>query len=300
MRILFATDGSTPAREGELLAQKMFAPESEIHVFTVAPELRYDWLGPVGYPELAHLDAPALSGDQVAAEAANRLGQVGFKVSSSASHGHPGTEILRVVGKEDIDLVVLGASHRTWLGNLLMGSVSTYVLHHASCSVLVTHRSPTGSGKVLVGADGSDSAGSAIRMVSELLDPKRCSVKIATVVAQPWASSSAVYPHPPLIAPTFDYPSIEKERIEQGWLIAKRAAEPLLAADFDVGEVVLVGSPENQLLKEADSLSADLVVVGSRGHGPIRRTFLGSVSDQLVRHAPATLVGRIRREAGDR
>ena len=297
MRILFATDGSTPAREGELLVQKLFAPASDIHVFTVAPELRYDWLGPVGYPELAHLDAPALSGDQVAAEAADRLGRAGFNVSSSATHGHPGTEILRMVGKEDIDLVVLGASHRTWLGNLLMGSVSTYVLHHAPCSVLVAHRSPTGSGKVLVGADGSDSAASAIQMVSEVLDRSRCSVKVATVVAQPWASSSAIYPHPPLLAPTLDYPSIE-ERIEQGWVLAKRAAEPLHSADFNVAEVVLVGSPENQLLKEADSISADLVVVGSRGHGPIRRTFLGSVSDQLVRHAPATLVGRIRREAG--
>jgi len=36
----------------------------------------------------------------------------------------------------------------------------------------------------------------------------------------------------------------------------------------------------------------DLVAVGSRGLGPIARAILGSVSDQVVRHSPAALIGR--------
>ena len=296
MKILFATDGSTPAREGERLVTRMFDPRSRIHVFT-ATEPYYDRLGqlrgPVTDPELIHMDVPVLSGDQVAAEAADRLAQAGFEVASSASRGHPGAEILRMVDQGDFDLVVLGASHSTWMGNVLMGSVSTYVLHHAPCSVLVTHRAPSGSGKVLVGADGSESAVSSIQMAAEVLDRSRCSVEVATVVAQPWASAP-VYYHPPFVAPALDYQSIEKERIEDGWHIVERASALLHRADFNVAEIVLVGTPRHQLLKEADNISADLVVVGSRGLGPIRRTFLGSVSDQLVRHAPATLVGRIR------
>lgn len=53
-----------------------------------------------------------------------------------------------------------------------------------------------------------------------------------------------------------------------------------------------MGSPGPQLLKEAENVGADLVVVGSRGSGAVRRTLLGSVGDQVLRHAPATLIGR--------
>jgi nucleotide-binding universal stress UspA family protein len=45
------------------------------------------------------------------------------------------------------------------------------------------------------------------------------------------------------------------------------------------------------LLSEARAVGADLVVVGARGLGGLRRA-IGSVSDKLARHAPATLVGR--------
>ena len=42
----------------------------------------------------------------------------------------------------------------------------------------------------------------------------------------------------------------------------------------------------------AQSISAGLIVMGSRGHGRIRRALMGSVSDSVVRHAycPVTIV----------
>ena len=55
---------------------------------------------------------------------------------------------------------------------------------------------------------------------------------------------------------------------------------------------VATGNPTQQLLEEAHSGSFDLVAVGSRGLGPFRRALLGSVSDHVVRHSRAALVGR--------
>jgi nucleotide-binding universal stress UspA family protein len=39
-------------------------------------------------------------------------------------------------------------------------------------------------------------------------------------------------------------------------------------------------------------MQADIVVVGSRGLGAVERVAIGSVSDQIAREAPATLVAR--------
>jgi nucleotide-binding universal stress UspA family protein len=173
-----------------------------------------------------------------------------------------------------------------------MGRVSMHVLHHAPCSVVVTHRAPTGTGRVLVGADGSEGARSSFRTAAEVLDRDRCTVEVATVVSHPWMFA-ATYPAGTFLGHVPDPQGLEKERIEQGRVIAQRASAEARTAGFKVmEEAVLVGRPGHQLLEEADNIGADLVVVGSRGMGAIGRTFLGSVSDQVARHAPATFVGR--------
>jgi len=46
-----------------------------------------------------------------------------------------------------------------------------------------------------------------------------------------------------------------------------------------------MGRPDVEILELAEELDADLIVVGSRGLGGLRRTLLGSVSDSVVRHA---------------
>ena len=55
------------------------------------------------------------------------------------------------------------------------------------------------------------------------------------------------------------------------------------------GEVVEVhariGRPDAEIVGLADELGAGLIVLGSRGLGPLRRALMGSVSDSVVRHA---------------
>lgn len=52
------------------------------------------------------------------------------------------------------------------------------------------------------------------------------------------------------------------------------------------------GSPGERICKAADDHKADLIVMGTRGLGVLRRTILGSVSDYVVHHAevPVTIV----------
>ncbi|XP_023751416.1 uncharacterized protein LOC111899796 [Lactuca sativa] len=49
--------------------------------------------------------------------------------------------------------------------------------------------------------------------------------------------------------------------------------------------VLLRGNPKEMIVEAAEEMNVDLLVVGSRGHGQIKRAFLGSVSDYCAHHA---------------
>ncbi len=53
---------------------------------------------------------------------------------------------------------------------------------------------------------------------------------------------------------------------------------------------ILRGDPGGAICQLAAELSARAVIVGSRGRGGLKRAFLGSVSDQVARNAPCSVV----------
>ena len=59
-----------------------------------------------------------------------------------------------------------------------------------------------------------------------------------------------------------------------------------VAIIIEVAEIhTSVGFPDAEIVELASKLGAGLIVVGSRGLGPLRRALMGSVSDSVVRHA---------------
>ena len=70
-----------------------------------------------------------------------------------------------------------------------------------------------------------------------------------------------------------------------------------LDPDIDASEKLLEGDARELLARESGEL--DLLVVGSRGYGPLRAVLLGSVSSALVRSAQSPLVVVPRAATGD-
>jgi nucleotide-binding universal stress UspA family protein len=60
----------------------------------------------------------------------------------------------------------------------------------------------------------------------------------------------------------------------------------LFSPERDVETVILHGRPATMIVEEARDFAADVVMVGSRGHGAIATLILGSVSAGVVDHAP--------------
>lgn len=65
------------------------------------------------------------------------LRAAGMVTETRTPIGDPREALLRLVEDERIDLIVLGSHGRTGLAKLLLGSVSSHVVTHAHCSVLV-------------------------------------------------------------------------------------------------------------------------------------------------------------------
>jgi nucleotide-binding universal stress UspA family protein len=288
MKVLYATDGGRPAAQALSLLERTATPaKTQVTVVTV--------VGPEGAETASlHDEMPgAGSPTAILRSAEERLEARGFEVDARVLRGRPGAAILEEINASDYELTVVGAGNRSRLGRLLLGSVSTKVLHASPTSVLVVHRvsEHPGPSRVLFGTDGSADANVALAQIAALFDPTSCHIKVLAVAEH--LMPKVGFPVPRLVyataAPTRER---EKEWIAAAREPAEQGAEKLRAAGFRAEAQAVLGAPAQRLLADADSTRADIVILGSRGLGAVERAVIGSVSDQVVREALATLVAR--------
>ena len=74
--------------------------------------------------------------------------------------------------------------------------------------------------------------------------------------------------------------------------LAEAAAATANAAGIDTKPYVATGEPAKEIVRLANELGADLIVIGSRGFGGVRGALVGSVSRAVMTHStvPVTVV----------
>ena len=293
MKVLYATDGLEAAFLAKHVIAKLFDRDgTRITVVSVT----HSWSFDPGHIMLELDPIVERRGDskRIVDDAASDLRDEGFEVSTRVLEGTPGRELVKLA-RSGYDLVIVGAGSHSWLGNRLLGSVSTYLLHECPCSVMIVHEPPMseGVGRIVVGVDGSYWADQTVTMLTRLLDPRRCEIEVMSAVPH---QAPVLAPSPALMVPIVtDMRAIaraEAELVAQAERHLQEAAEVFRAAGFPTTTGIERGGVAPALLEEAKQIDADLVAVGSRGLGPIRRALLGSVSDHIARHARAALIGR--------
>lgn len=182
------------------------------------------------------------------------------------------------------ELLVVGSRGLGGFTGLLVGSVGVTVAAHAASPVVVVRPRTTGrgvgAGRVVVGVDGSETAGHAVRFAFEEATRRRVGL-------------TAVYGgEGDLPAADADAAHAAGVRLLADALAECRERHP----EVDVTEHVLPGPPAQALIDAGEG--ALLVVVGSRGRGGFRGLLLGSVSQALLHHAPGP-VAIVRMHAGD-
>jgi nucleotide-binding universal stress UspA family protein len=146
---------------------------------------------------------------------------------------------------------------------------------------------PDRSGTIIVGVDGTDPARTALRWA--LAEAR---VRGARVVAVHVWSYAATIPPADALDPVMPVPVLEvTESVEKGaaaLVDAEIEAVSEEAEGLAIEKRAVEGSPAEALARVAEG--ADLLVLGTKGHGGLAGLLIGSVTQSMAHHPPCPLV----------
>jgi nucleotide-binding universal stress UspA family protein len=268
--VLVGVDGGSGGRDAIALASRVIDPAGTLTLVHVHSGELHALRGPspAALREERVASERPLDEERSAAEVSAELVSV---VASSAGRGlHQRAE------DQAGDLIVVGSCSRGAVGRAMLGDDTRAALNGAPCAVAIAARgyadkqSPIA--RIGVGYDESPESLLALARARELAQAASASVEALEVLS----------------IPTYGYvgvvPPVTGESVEA---LMKDANERLAALEGVDGHAVY-GLTGEELAEFGGSL--DLLVIGSRNYGPVRRLVLGSTANYLERHARCSLL----------
>ena len=140
-------------------------------------------------------------------------------------------------------------------------------------------------GTIVVGTDGSETAGEAVRQATELASA--VGAKIELVSAFEPVSSQRLREERQEAPDDVQWSINEKEDVED---TLEKASEEVKKHGVDVETSARQGDPADAILDVAEEKNADLIVVGNKGMTGAKRFLLGSVPNKVSHHAPCSVM----------
>lgn len=281
MRLLVAHDGRDGGRDALELARVLADSEAEASALVLT--VLYGGPLPMEYALLP--EEELAEAGPILAEAREVLADLEVETRAYGG-GSPAGILTTLAEREEFDAIVVGSPHRGAIGRVVVGSVARSLLNGAPVDVAVA---PTGYAQapherlreIAVGYDGSPESKLALQRAEVLAKRPSAELKLVTVVIPPVAAPVMVPGAYPLESPP-EPDKVINEGIHS--VDTSLAAEPIRRD----------GDPAAQLLKVCEE-GVDLLVVGSRGYGPVSRVLVGSVSREVIRKAPCPVLS-VRRK----
>jgi nucleotide-binding universal stress UspA family protein len=181
---------------------------------------------------------------------------------------------------KDAGMIVAGSQGLGALGRLLLGSVTTALIHHAHCPVAVIHSderaAPDSNAGVLLGIDGSPASEAATALAFDEASRRG----VGLVALHVWSDVG--------VFPILGMDWRDRESEAQEILAERLAGWQEQYPDVRVKRLVFCDKPSRWLLKESEH--AQLVVVGSHGRGGFPGMLLGSVSSAVAQSATVPVI----------
>ena len=260
--IVVGVEDSERSGDALALARALAEPSARLLLVCVYPgDPVYAGEGGAAYPRALRADAEATLA---------RLSGSPGTVTRAVAAAHPAWGLQEVAAEERATLIVVGWSHACALRRILPGSTGEHLLHGAPCPVAIA---PWGYGErgdgpfAAVGCayDGSAEAHGALATAEDIACRLGARLDVIRVV-EPHGEAGAADDLARVVA-RLD-PAVH--------------ARPLVRS----------GEPVDELARASSSL--DLLIAGSRGHGPLHAMLAGATSGHLIRAAacPVIIVAR--------
>jgi nucleotide-binding universal stress UspA family protein len=268
--VLVGVDGRPSGRDAIALASRLTDPDGKLTLAHVhSGELRP-----------SHAVTPGLVREE--REASHKLleqeraeADVKAELVSIVSMS-PGRGLHEQAEERDADLLVVGSCSRGVFGRAMLGDDTRAALNGAPCAVAIAslgyaeHTTPII--KVGVGYNGSQESKAALAMAQKLAAPIKATVHALEVVSIPTYAFTGLIP--PAIGESID--------------VMLQEANGRMKGLPDVEGHAVYGLTGDELAAFGEEV--DILVLGSRDYGPMRRLALGSTSDYLERHARCPLL----------
>jgi nucleotide-binding universal stress UspA family protein len=291
-KVLVGYDGSKEAHDALALAQRLV--EKKTGKLTLVCTYLYTVYQPHidggTYVEALHEHAEETlrEGRAVVAD--------GIEVETIAVAAASAAQGLSFIAEDKhFDLLVLGSTHHSPVGRILLGSTGERLMHAAPCAVAVAPKDLTETEPfkhIGVAFDGSRESTAALEAACKLaLDTK---AKLSTYTVESLAYIPSM-PGAELAYAAKDDLAHERAKETVG------LAQKLIPKELESKTWILKGDPQHSIIEKATESKIDLLMVGSRAYGAVKRAFLGSVSTGLLRHTPFPIVilPRLHAEEGD-
>jgi nucleotide-binding universal stress UspA family protein len=289
--LMVALDGSETAEQAlpwaEAVARATGATLHLVAVHMGTPVFRRLNLVPGDLMEVQLRQAETTYLERVADELETRLGSAPRIALIS---GAPATALCRYATSKAVDVIVMSTHGRGGVQRAWLGSVTDAVIRKGHIPVLVipprSDDEPLPDAaprirRVLVGVDGSAPAEKALAWGWPLCQALHAECIVVRAVLPPVVVAAPEIPYSPELSADL-YRRAEGEAAQYLERVAQRA--PAIPGGVRT-QVVTGPSAAAALLDAASSLGADLVVVGTRGHGGATRMLLGSVADKVIRRS---------------
>jgi nucleotide-binding universal stress UspA family protein len=268
--VLVGVDGRSSGRDAIALASRLAGPEAKLTLAHVHS----------GQVHPLQAATPALASEEREGSATllrNELELAGVKAETvSLAASTPGAGLHQQAEDMGADLLVVGSSSRGIIGRAMMGDDTRAALNGAPCAVAIAGRGfderATGIARIGVAYNGSPESEQGLAAARKLAAETGAEIRALEVVSIPTYAFTGLVPA--AFGETVDV------------LLAEGNAR--LAALEGVSGRAVYGLAGEELAEFGDEV--DLLVVGSRSYGPLRRMVSGSTSDYLQRHARCSLL----------
>jgi len=267
---LVGVDGRPNSRDGIALASRLTDPDGALTLAHVhAGRLRPTHaVSPALIRDEAQTASKLLEDERAAADVQARIVRIEALSPGRGLHGQ--------AEEQDADLLVVGSCRHGVLGRAMLGDDTRAALNGAPCAVAIAPvgyaNEPKEIARIGIAYNGSPESRQALAVARELATQTGASLHALEVVS----------------IPTFAYAGVVAPTAGDGLDEMLEEANARLGKLTDIEGRAAYGLAGEELAAFGDEV--DLLIVGSRGYGPLRRLMLGSTSDYLQRHARCPLL----------